>query len=238
MISRHLMWANWCKEVCIVQIRCFADNLEKRILPTFESVSEEGNRIAEEAWKRFNESAGPDSDMESGAEWASNQGFTHYRNLEDLQQGLLNFSAAFCYHLFEQQLLFFHRKELLKPQEENNKTLFKPNVIIKKFKEHGIAIKDFRSWLTIDELRQVANVVKHADGDAAERVKKLRPEMFTRPHMRDDEVLGEWFVSNPLPVYQPLFGEDFYVTIEDIRAYVMAVTDFWTELADILEQQQ
>jgi hypothetical protein len=116
MISRNLMWARWIRGVCIVQIHYVGDNVEKRILPTFESMTDEADKIEEEAWKRFGESAGPEADPSSGAEWAFEQGLDHYMNLSDLRQGMLSFSAAFCHHLFEQQLLYLHRKELLQRQ--------------------------------------------------------------------------------------------------------------------------
>jgi hypothetical protein len=62
--------------------------------------------------------------------------------------------------------------------------------------------------------------------------------MFIRPDSRADELLSNHLLLDFLPVFQPLFGQDFYVTIEDFRAYVKAVMDFWTELAGILENQE
>jgi len=180
------------------------------------------------------ESAGPDADPSSGAESAFREGLAHYMDLEDLQQGFINFSAAYCYHLFEQQLFYFHKKELLTPQEENDQRLYKHEEVRRRLEEHGIAIQGFKSWLKVDELRLVANVVKHAEGLSSEELKQLRPEMFMKPHWRENEMFAV-FLSNPLPVSQPLFGQDFYVTIEDLRAYAASLIDFWSELAAILE---
>jgi len=230
------MWAMWFKDVCVVQIQLLLDNFEKRILSSFESISDEAEKVQQEAWERFEKSAGPDSDPSSGAEWALQEGIVHYMNLEDLRQGLLNVSATFCYHLFEQQLFYFHRKELLKQYEENDHDLFKHKEIKKRLAEHAIDIEGFRSWSKVDELRLVANVVKHADGDSAKKLRELRPKMFTRPDLREDEVMNP-ILSCPLPVFQPLFGHDFYVTIEDLRAYAGAAIDFWTEMAGLLEGQ-
>lgn len=237
MFSRYLWWARWIEEDCIAQIRCLADNIEKRILPTFDSVSEEANQIEEEAWRRFNEAAGPDADPASGAEHAFIASLDHYTNLKSLEQGMLNFAAAYCYHLFEQQLFYFHRNELLTGQEENDQRLYKHEEIRKRFEQdHGIFIQAFRAWPKVDELRLIANVVKHADGPASEELRQRRPDMFIRPDVRNDELLGH-LSSFPLPVFQPLFGQGFYVIIEDFRMYAAAVVDFWTELANLLEQQ-
>lgn len=60
--------------------------------------------------------------------------------------------------------------------------------------------------------------------------------MFTHPDVREDEFVSS-LLADPLPVFQPLFGQDFYVTIEDLRIYAEAVISFWTEMADILERQ-
>jgi hypothetical protein len=236
MFSRHLWWTWWIKEECIAQIRCLADNIENRILPAFDSVTEEANQIEEEAWRRFNEAAGPDADPAAGAEHALNQGLDHYTNLANLEQGMLNFAAAYCYHLFEQQFFYFHRKELLTQQEENDQRLYKHEEIRKRFEERGIFIQGFKAWPKIDDLRLVANVVKHADGPASEELRQRRPDMFIRPDVRNNGLLGP-LLSFPLPVFQPLFGQGFYVTIEDFRMYAAAVVNFWTELADLLEQQ-
>jgi hypothetical protein len=118
MITRRLMSARWFKTVCIEQVRCVGQNIEKRFLPAFDSITEEANKVEEDAWVRFEESAGPDADPASGAEWAFREGLSHYMNLEDLQQGFINFSAAYCYHFFEQQLFYFHKKELLERRKD------------------------------------------------------------------------------------------------------------------------
>ena len=48
----------------------------------------------------------------------------------------------------------------------------------KRLKDIGIDIVAFSSWTKIDELKQVANAVKHAEGDAVQRLHGLRPDFF------------------------------------------------------------
>ena len=157
-------------------------------------------------------------------------------NLNDLRQGLLNFSAAFYFHLFEQQLFWFHRKELLQPDEESNHHLYKLREVKARLRTHSIDVESFRSWRKIDELRLVANVVKHGEGDSAQGLREIRPEMFVISDLREEKIIDSVSALPPLLV-QPLYGMDFFVSVEDLRTYAQAVVDFWAELADVLEQQ-
>ena len=61
--------------------------------------------------------------------------------------------------------------------------------------------------------------------------------MFRHPELRDNEHL-KWQLEEPGPVFKPLFGNDFYVTTEDLKSYVEAVVDFWNEMASKLKQQE
>jgi hypothetical protein len=61
--------------------------------------------------------------------------------------------------------------------------------------------------------------------------------MFSDPELRNDEQL-KWTIEYPPSVFQPLFGQYFYVTVGDLRTYIQAVIDFWVEMASILGQEQ
>jgi len=236
MFSRHLWWASFFRESFIKQFELFRDSLQKRLLASFEDIEEEANKVTEEAWSRFGTTASPDADPGDLVEPAQEAGLDHYMNLVNLKQGLINAYASFCYHLFEQQLFYFHRKELLTQTEEDNYQLFTWAEVRKRLTSHGVNLESFVAWNKIQELRLVSNVVKHADGPACEDLKALRPEMFTNPETRKDEMFSKMPVEL-IGVFQPLFGEDFYVTIQDLKEYVEAVIGFWNEMADMLEQQ-
>jgi hypothetical protein len=49
----------------------------------------------------------------------------------------------------------------------------------------GLDLSSLPSWPVIDELRLVANVVKHGEGDSAEKLRETRPELFVYPSLRD-----------------------------------------------------
>ena len=81
----------------------------------------------------------------------------------------------------------------------------------------------------MDELRLVANVVKHGEGGSAEELRKMRPDLFVYPSLR-----GKVDPTKTLRVKATLFGQDFFVTKEEFEGYHRGSVAFWTELADAL----
>lgn len=63
--------------------------------------------------------------------------------------------------------------------------------------------------------------MKHAEGRAAEDLRKIRSDLFILPNST---------------LFKPLFGEDFFVRPEDITSHTDAIAEFWEELAIALEK--
>jgi hypothetical protein len=59
-------------------------------------------------------------DMADAAESAQEVGLELYLQLTGVRQGVLNLFTASLYHLFEQQLMVFYRRQVLRANEENN----------------------------------------------------------------------------------------------------------------------
>lgn len=94
---------------------------------------------------------------------------------------------------------------------------------------YGIQIEAFLSWNKINELKLVANTVKHADGMSCEVLKKLRPDYFTPPSLEKDGLdSGHGGIGE---VFHPLAGEDLYISTEEFAKYVEAVKQFCEDLA-------
>jgi hypothetical protein len=147
---------------------------------------------------------------------------------------MLNLFAAALHHAFEQQIMLFHRREVLRPHEENNASLMTVSLFCARLSEYRIDVKAFKSWPKIDELRHVANVVKHAEGRSAKALHEIRPDMFDSPDAKHME-----FMTKVSPrVYQPLVGEDLYLSLEDIGAYKDAALKFWNELVSAMKSTE
>ncbi|MEW6770266.1 MAG: hypothetical protein AB1330_02620 [Bacillota bacterium] len=222
-------WAYFIQEVILPRVRCLREVYNRRILSAFEGLEEEARRIREKEWERLiSQPADPegDTDLSDLAEAAQEVATSHYISLKEIQQGIINLSTVHIYHLFEQELLFIFRNEAL-PHPPSDPKL--PEVV-NWFKSSGIELESFRSWPNLDELRLVANVVKHADGPSANKLRSLRPDMFVPP---EDDFLRK--LPPPTCVFRPLVGEDLYVTTDEINLYFGAVEDFWRELIDKLK---
>jgi hypothetical protein len=90
------------------------------------------------------------------------------------------------------------------------------------------------SWLLIDELRLVANAVKHAEGSATKQLRERRPELFSNP---DYEEIYKEFEEHGVdrtfgPVTAPLSGEEFFVSEKLLNVYAEAAESFFGEIAD------
>jgi hypothetical protein len=100
------------------------------------------------------------------------------------------------------------------------------------FVEYGVDVARLASWKKIEELRLVANVIKHTEGRSSDELLALRPDLFVHPLFRTEK---ESFGSPPGDVRMPLMGDDLYVSEEDLVVYTKAVQGFWEELASALE---
>lgn len=92
----------------------------------------------------------------------------------------------------------------------------------------------------IDELRLVANAVKHAEGSATRQLKTLRPELFSNPDFEHiyKELDAEGIDRFVGQVRAPLSGEEFFVSDKLLEAYAGAEESFFGEIADHFKTHQ
>lgn len=231
MLGNELFWAHYIRGVFIEETRTFGQTLKNRILKAFGNIEQEAEELKEKEYKRLlqtpvGENGGPG--MDELAERAEEEGINFYITMTNLQQGIVNMFAVALYGLFTQQLMLFHRRELLGIHEENDQELFTPDEVKRRLCENGIDIEKFRSYGKIRELKLVANTVKHAEGWAAKDLRNIRPDLFISPH--------SILLKPRSTLFKPLLGEDFFVTSDDIVSYTDAIEEFWEELADALKK--
>jgi hypothetical protein len=87
------------------------------------------------------------------------------------------------------------------------------------------------SWPMIEELRYVANAVKHAEGSATDKLKSLRPELFTDPVFANIRDFDGNSLFETRTVAAPLAGEDLFVSEDLLMKYAEAVESFLLEIA-------
>jgi hypothetical protein len=86
------------------------------------------------------------------------------------------------------------------------------------------------SWPVLNELRLVANSVKHAEGGSADELRKLRPDLFQHPAVPSELQR----ILPPGPIHLPMMGEDLFVSPEDLQRYKDALANFWREFGAAL----
>lgn len=229
-------WSCYFQEVFVSQINAFCDVIINRLLPTFVDVDKEADEVAQAEYERLGSlPAGEYTawDMGDIAEQALEAGLSHYQALEGVRQSVLNLAAAALYHMFEQQLLLFHRRQVLHSSEEDSIPKLKMRELKKRLLDGGLDIESLESWSKVNELRLVANSVKHAEGTSSEQLRKLRPDLFVDPSLQDENL--SWLAS-ATRVYLPLAGQDIYVTSDDLENYRSEVVLFWEEFGNAVRQ--
>lgn len=227
-------WSHFFEVSFAKQIEVFCDVVLSRVLPVFDDADTEAEQVAEAEYDRLGSlpggEYGPIIEMDEAAEMAHEVGLAHYEVLTSVKQALLNLSAAALYHMLEQQLLVFHRRQVLHPREESDPKLSTDiKVFLRRLKEGGLDMDQLASWRALEELRCLANTIKHGEGRSARRLRELRPALFTPPTLhgtRWDKPIGI--------VSQPLAGEDIYVTVEDLSRYRDMLLAFWGEFGEAI----
>ena len=226
-------WGNYVNNVFLPYMRVVRDTYFTKLVPTFDDSSAEAEKVTEEVWERLGKRASSDSDPSDLAEAAHDAGVDHFLMLMSAKQTLANLHAVALHHLLEQQQVFLLHRELLHPTDEDDTTLLTRSQFVIQLKEQGIDPTTYDSWESLDDLRLVANSVKHGDGPSVEDLKKRRPEFFTHPQFRDQPLISR---TNPVlmlqfhRVYQPLAGDDLYVSDDDLAAFFDSAEAFWNEI--------
>jgi hypothetical protein len=123
-----------------------------------------------------------------------------------MQQSLNNMFAMTLYHIFEQHMMEFHRREMLDHHQRGDNKYFKQQVFKDAIKI--IDIESFSSWKTLEELRLLANTVKHADGNSSAKLYELNKDLFNSDFIKNSDDFS--FLCDTKPsVYKPLTGDDF-----------------------------
>lgn len=199
----------------------------QRLQPTFSSIEEESEKLQGELWGKAMAQPYYDDGPDEGeiAESVRDDAISHYLGLKGLEQGLLNSCALFLYHLYEQHVMLFLRQELLHWREQDNKKLYTHEQVRTHLKLANVDITKFKSWPKLEELRHLANAIKHGEGKSSEELFQIAPHLFEKEGLN-----STLFTSGR--VYTPLLGEDIYVRPQQIREYADALEQFWLELGD------
>jgi hypothetical protein len=224
-------WSEYVRERVCPRFQQFGDLVRSRVLPAFEGINDEAHALEQRRYQELMASVeAPEEDMwdagEAMADIAFNEAMDHAVLLGSMKFATINLFAAALYHLTEQHLIDL----VLRIHNNDQRHNHRPEEAITWFKQAlGLDFSMLPSWQTIKELQLVANVVKHGEGGSAAQLRKIRPDLFVYPSLRDRHAPFE-----NLRVETTLFGQDFFVTQEEFETYHKATVAFWSELAEAL----
>lgn len=188
--------------VALEQLDTLAGDGVARMMAGFARIAEERDEYADLIFQSYMEAV-EKADPADWGEEAREQALDYYQLLLNLRQSMLNLIAAGLYHLYEQ-----HRNKVENLLTEQGRTL--------------PSLRKLDGWTKVDELRLLANTVKHGNGGSAKKLQRLRPDLFIPSASRSG------LTENPLG------GTDLFVTEADIQSYRDAIRELWESLRPLL----
>lgn len=213
-------------------LKAFGQYVMEDVEPIFENLAERANAIATLEFKRIGEQpAGEDcdGDMSVAAESAQDKGQIFYDTMVSIRQTSLNLFAAGLFHLLEQQLANLCRDcafEMPPPRDTKLSevaTWYRNNF--------NLNLSNLSAWPKIQQLRLLANSVKHGEGTSTEELRAIRPDLFQNPDLRE---FAQDFpvIYTAQSVRLPLAGEDIFVTTEVFSEFIAAANSLFADIAE------
>jgi len=223
------------------QIVGFREYIFGEVLPAFGNLDQKANKVADEYYAQVGAQIASEYDyvdMADVADDAQDRAIDFYEMAVSIRQTMLNLLAVGLFHLAEQQLAHSCRDGAFTVEPPQNTQWAK---VVAWYSQHFMLdLESLPSWTVMDELRLVANAVKHAEGAATKHLRELRPELFRNPIL---DRVGEMFGPDnleipPFEVYLPLAGEDLFVRDALLELYTQSAESFFAEIADYFEAHE
>jgi hypothetical protein len=207
------------REIALKTTSVYVDGFSTRLLPIFDHTEEEASAETEKAWETAMSSPAGDEncDLSSYAEAVREYGIEVYENLQFTRQQLLGLASAGLYHLWERLLKQFFCKELRGwtfSGREVHKLIDPANFSdLERFlSQFGFQLAKQTYYTDLCEILLVANVVKHGDGRACEKLQASAPHLFGGYRYHFD-------------IHSK--SDSLELRPADFTRYAKAVTDFW-----------
>jgi len=197
--------------VALEQLDALAIDGTSRALAGFAKIAEEADEYGTRMFESYVQAVGV-RDPGDFADEARDQGVQNYVLLSNLRQGIVNLLAAGLYHLYEQ-----HREKLKLLLTESGRSM--------------PPLEKLGGWAKVEELRHLANTVKHAEGPSARELQRIRPDLFVPPVIK-----GSPLEKHALrrATENPLGGTDLFVTEADLQKYRDAIRLLWESLRPLV----
>lgn len=172
-------------------------------------------------------------DPADAAEAAQERGQDFYDTLFAMRQGTLNMFTAGLFHLLKQQLAALGEDAKFQAMGATVPEV-KLDEIAAWYRRHlRLDLAALPDWATIDQqLRGIANAVKHGEGASARRLRGLRPDLFVDPRLAKFGLAHLGAVSATRRLSTPLAGDDLFVTPEVLEGYTQSAVSLLQQIKD------
>lgn len=226
MDQPSLNLCRFSRKIALNTTSVYVDAFTERLFPVFNHIDDEATAAANSAWEAAMSSPLSDDGFDPGdfAEAAQERGLEVYENLAFTRQQLLGLAAAGLYHLWERLLKQFICKEL-RGWKFGGRTIHQLMApanfdLLKTFlSEFGYRLEATPYFADLNELRLIANVVKHGDGSSCEALQVMAPRLFEGYHYHFD-------------IFSK--AESLALKAEDFHRYTTAIRSFWETFPETL----
>lgn len=226
-----LYMAHRVRHRAIPYLKAFGQYVTENVEPVFANLAEKANAIAALEFKLLGEQpAGEDCDggISVAAETAQDKGHVFYDTMVSIRQTSLNLFAAGLFHLLEQQLAYLCRDGAFETPPPRDTKL--GDVATWYQNNFNLDLSNLSAWPKIQQLRLLANSVKHGEGSSAGELRAMRPDLFQNPDLRElSRNFPETYTAQTVRL--PLAGEDIFVTTEAFSEFSEAANSLFAEIA-------
>lgn len=208
-------------------VELYTEILLRRLAPLFNDLDREQEAATEAAFHRF----GWSDDVEGAAEAAYEAGISHVILFQEMRSIFIAAGVSGLFHLFERQLYRFLNGELERFGWTDKKTGKKttPNIdcwrdaieCVQRFSilhgGKGQTLEQALSSVDLNELREVANAVKHGPGRALNALKGMAAVVASPSRVERDGTAR----------LHTHFGLPIVIDQEDILRYRDAILGVW-----------
>ncbi|MGE6603290.1 hypothetical protein ACQKEY_16490 [Lysinibacillus fusiformis] len=215
----------------------YIDVYFNKVALVFNNLEEEANEMAQIHYEELGQYFDPDRHDEADfADSAFEKGLEYYEAVSLVKYNNQLMWISTMYQFWEQQVRKFLYDEIKHSgvtlcNERGQEIDFKNyctrgiNAIKKEFADFGQDLEKMERWSDINELRLLANVIKHGDGGSATELEEIRPDFFK----------SEISENNLLKVHRTVLNEQVLnVSDSDFIKYKEALQSFWEGLPERL----
>ena len=229
MRSQLYLWEP-LRQQYISDLTTIKDMFIERIQPIFANPESEAEKYKEELWESImNRPCAEDEWADPGdyVDFVQDKAIERYEMLSLMKYRNIGMWLSCLCQVWEQQLYSFIIHEAEHEGLKYNPVDTKRGFAFTKeaFEFHQQRFEDMPAWNKIKELRLLVNVIKHAEGDSEEKLRKIRPDYFVQ------DIYGTEY--DPMSLYHTtLLEPTLMIKEQDFIDYFNALVQFWSDLPE------